>query len=61
MLAASSDVDHHLEQGKRFLQEGQLSDALLQYSAAVGVCVCVCVCVRACVRDVLSDSTSLYV
>ena len=30
------DVSTHLELGKKFLQEGQLSEALMHYSAACG-------------------------
>ena len=33
-----SEVDKHLAEGKRLLQEGQLSDALYHYAAAVGEC-----------------------
>ena len=37
VIADQSDVEKHLEQGKKFLQEGQLQDALQQYTAAVGM------------------------
>ena len=36
VLSDKIDVGTHLELGKKFLQEGQLSDALLHYSAACG-------------------------
>ena len=29
-------MDQHLELGKKFLQDGQLSDALFHYAAAIG-------------------------
>lgn len=35
VFADPSDVESHLEQGKKFLQAGQLQDALLHYTAAV--------------------------
>ena len=38
MFADTVAVEKHLELGKKFLQEGQLSDALMHYSAAVGMC-----------------------
>ena len=36
VLGDQAGVDHHLALGKKFLQEGQLSDALHHYSAAIG-------------------------
>ena len=47
--AGQSEVEQHLEMGKKLLAAGQLADALSHYHAAVGqyvVCVCLlCVCV----------------
>ena len=37
VLGDETSVDQHLELGKKFLQEGQLSDALHHYSAAIGM------------------------
>ena len=37
VLGDETSVDQHLELGKKFLQEGQLSDALYHYSAAIGM------------------------
>lgn len=34
--ASQQEVDRHLELGKQFLVNGQLSDALTHYHAAVG-------------------------
>lgn len=34
--ASSADIENHLELGKRFLANNQLSDALTHYHAAVG-------------------------
>lgn len=36
VLGDQIDVNTHLELGKKFLQEGQLSEALTHYSAACG-------------------------
>lgn len=36
VLGDTVSVEKHLELGKKFLQEGQLSDALHHYSAACG-------------------------
>ena len=36
VMGDPSEVDKHLAEGKRLLQEGQLSDALYHYAAAVG-------------------------
>ncbi len=36
VLSDEGDVQNHLELGKKFLQEGQLSEALMHYSAACG-------------------------
>lgn len=36
--ASQQEVDRHLELGKQFLVNGQLSDALTHYHAAVGKC-----------------------
>lgn len=33
---SASEIENHLEQGKRLLSLGQLSDALVHYHAAVG-------------------------
>jgi len=33
---SASEVENHLEQGKKLLASGQLSDALVHYHAAVG-------------------------
>ena len=33
---SASEIENHLEQGKRLLSSGQLSDALVHYHAAVG-------------------------
>lgn len=33
---SAPEVEKHLEQGKRLLASGQLSDALVHYHAAVG-------------------------
>ena len=41
--AGQSEVEQHLEMGKKLLAAGQLADALSHYHAAVGqyiVCVC---------------------
>ena len=35
-LSDKVDIDNHLELGKKFLQEGQLSEALMHYTAACG-------------------------
>jgi hypothetical protein len=35
-MGGQSEVEKHLAEGKRLLQEGQLSDALYHYAAAVG-------------------------
>lgn len=34
--ASQAEIDRHLELGKQFLVNGQLSDALTHYHAAVG-------------------------
>lgn len=43
---SQQEVDRHLELGKQFLVNGQLSDALTHYHAAVGeyqnVSICSC-------------------
>ena len=36
VMGGQSEVEKHLAEGKRLLQEGQLSDALYHYAAAVG-------------------------
>lgn len=36
VMGGQSEVEKHLSEGKRLLQEGQLSDALYHYAAAVG-------------------------
>ena len=36
VLGDQSEVEKHLAEGKKLLQEGQLSDALHHYTAAVG-------------------------
>lgn len=36
MLGDKVDVENHLELGKKFLQDGELSEALMHYSAACG-------------------------
>jgi hypothetical protein len=36
VLGDVMDVNTHLELGKKFLQDGQLSEALMHYSAACG-------------------------
>ncbi len=36
VLGDKADIDKHLQLGKKNLQEGQLSEALFHYSAAVG-------------------------
>ena len=36
VLSDKVDIDKHLELGKKFLQEGQLSEALTHYTAACG-------------------------
>lgn len=36
VMGRESEVEKHLAEGKRLLQEGQLSDALYHYAAAVG-------------------------
>ena len=36
VLGDQTSVEQHLELGKKYLQEGQLSDALHHYSAAIG-------------------------
>lgn len=33
---SAPEIENHLEQGKRLLASGQLSDALVHYHAAVG-------------------------
>ena len=40
VLGDQSEVEKHLAEGKRLLQEGQLSDALYHYAAAVGEFQC---------------------
>ena len=34
---SSNEVERHLEMGKKFLQEGNLADALQHYNMAVGM------------------------
>ena len=36
VLGGNGEVENHLQLGKKYLQEGQLSEALYHYSAAVG-------------------------
>lgn len=36
VFADQGEIDKHLQLGKKYLQEGQLSEALFHYSAAVG-------------------------
>ena len=36
VLSDTVDIENHLELGKKFLQDGQLSEALMHYSAACG-------------------------
>ena len=36
VMGDQREVEKHLEDGKRLLQEGQLSEAVYHYSAAVG-------------------------
>ena len=38
VVGDQSEVEKHLAEGKKLLQEGQLSDALYHYAAAVGKC-----------------------
>ena len=55
--AGQSEVEQHLEMGKKLLAAGQLADALSHYHAAVGqyivcvspVCLCICMTYNLCV------------
>jgi len=37
VLGDKAEVESHLAQGKKYLQEGQLNEALQHYSSAVGM------------------------
>lgn len=59
--ASQQEVDRHLELGKQFLVNGQLSDALTHYHAAVGEYIKLCQrCVQKC-RNQLETDVSFFI